>query len=205
MAITVACPQPTYIASVVTTLYPCPAEFGQVQKMIFWRRGTKLTVASVVQATYWTTKLTSTGSTKPVVTPFLIGKIVPGAERAAGGAQDSKDGIPTVLGAAPTKADFFAIQYSQSTIKALKKLMGETLDVIFINENGQFAYSAIQFNGTAAGFYGFPVSGLFVGDLATGQFDDKDQNAVNFMMPSNWSDNWTVTAATPFALTLVNS
>lgn len=205
MAITPTCPQPTYIASVVTTLYPCPFEFGQIQKMIFWRRGTKLTVASITQSTYWGTKLIATSASKPVVTPFLTGKIVPGAERAAGNAADSKDGIPSVIGANPTKAEFKTDQYSQTTIKALKKLMGETLDVVFINENGQFMYSATQFNGSTAGFYGFPLAALFVGDLATGQYDDKDGNVVSFQMPSNWSDYATISAATPFALTLINS
>ena len=83
--------------------------------------------------------------------------------------------------------------------------MGETLDVVFINENGQFAYNGTIFNGTTSGFYGFPLAGLFVGDFSLGQFDDKDENVLSFQMPSNWSDNLTITAATPFALTLINS
>ena len=203
--ITTTCPQPTYIGSVVTSLYPCPVEFGQIQKMIFWRRGTKLTIASVTQSTYWTTKLIATGNSKAVVTPFLIGKITAGAPRETGGTNDTKDGIPVVIGGLPSKAEFKAIQYSQTTIKALKKLMGETLDVVFINENGQFAYCGTQFNGTTAGFYGFPLAALFVGDFSLGQYDDKDENAVSFQMPSNWSDNMAITAATPFALTLINS
>jgi hypothetical protein len=90
-------------------------------------------------------------------------------------------------------------------IKALKKLQCEALDVIFINENGQFGYLDTQFQGTTAGFYGSPVGGLQVNDLDFGDFDGMDTNKIKFWLPAGWSDNFEITAATSFALTLVNS
>jgi hypothetical protein len=138
--ITVCCPKSTTLASAVTTLYPCPQEFGQIQKLIFWRRGNTKTVASALQATTWTAMLTATGSTKALVAGFTIGKVTPGDAREAGGGNETKNGIPVVIGSSPSVAEFMLIQQDQDVIKQLKKLHCEALDVIFVNENGQFAY-----------------------------------------------------------------
>jgi hypothetical protein len=206
MSITTCCPKATYLSSAVTTLYPCPQEFGQIQKLIFWRRGQKLTaVASAVISTTWTAKLVATGDSKALVVGFVIGKVTAGDPREAGGGNETKNGIPVVIGQQPSSAEFMAIQFDQDVIKALKKLQCEALDVLFINENGQFMYADTIYGGTASGFYGFPIQGLSVNDLEFGDFDGKDQNKIKFYLPPNWSNDAEISAATAFALTLINS
>jgi len=206
MSITTCCPKSTTLASAVTVLYPCPQEFGQIQKLIFWRRGNKIaSLATALISTTWTTLLTATGATKALVAGFTIGKITPGDPREAGGGNETKDGIPVVIGNNPSTAEFMLIQQDQDVIKQLKKLQCESLDVIPVNENGQFMYADTLFGGIATGFYGFPVAGLSIGDLETGDFDGKDQNKLKFFLPANWSNDAEISAATSWALTLINS
>ena len=204
--ITTCCPKSTTLTSAVTTLYPCPQEIGQIQKMIFWRRGNSIaSVATAIKSTTWTTLLTATGNTKALVTSFVVGKITPGEAREFGGGNETKNGIPIVIGGQPSTFDGFAYQQDQDVIANLKRLQCEALDVILVNENGQFVYSDTVYGGTTGGFYGFPVEGMFVGDLETGDFDGADRNKIMFRLPANWSDKLEVSAATSFALTIVNS
>ena len=203
--ITVCCPKSTTLSSAVTTLYPCPVEFGQIQKLIFWRRANTKSVASALQSTTWTTLLTATGATKALVAGFVIGKVTAGESREAGGGNETKDGIPVVIGQQPSVFEGQLIQQDQDVIKQLKKLQCEALDVIFVNENGQFGYLDTLYGGTATAFYGIPIAGLGIGDLEFGDFDGKDQNKIKFYMPSNWSNDFEISAATTFALTLINS
>jgi len=206
MSITTCCPKATYLSSAVTSLNPCPVEFGQIQKLIFWRRGQKIvSLATALKSTTWTTLLTATGDTKALVCGYVIGKVTPGEPREAGGGNETKDGIPVVIGQNPSAAEFMAIEFDQDVIKALKKLQCEALDVLFINENGQFMYADTLYGGTASGFYGFPVAGLSVNDLEFGDFDGKDQNKIKFYLPANWSNDAEISAATSFALNLINS
>jgi hypothetical protein len=206
MSITTCCPKSTTLASAVTVLHPCPVEFGQIQKLIFWRRGNKIaSLATALISTTWTTLLTATGNTKALVVGFVIGKVTPGDPREAGGGNETKDGIPVVIGQNPSTAEFMAIQFDQDVIKQLKKLQCEALDVVYVNENGQFMYADTVYGGTTGGFYGFPVAGLSVNDLEFGDFDGKDQNKIKFFMPANWSNDAEISAATSWALTLINS
>lgn len=204
--ITVCCPKSTTLSSAVTVLHPCPSEFGQIQKLIFWRRGNEWnSVASALISTNWTTVLTATGSTKALVAGFTIGKVTAGEAREAGGGNEGKNGIPVVIGSQPSVCEFMLIQQDQDVIKALKKLQCEALDVVFVNENGQFGYLDIVYGGSTGGFYGIPVQGLSVGDLEFGDFDGKDQNKLKFYLPPNWSNDFEISAPTSFALTLINS
>lgn len=202
-SLTVCCPKATYIANAVTTLYPCKHEFGQIKKMIFWRRGNTIaSVATAIISTTWTTLLTATGDTKAVVTPFLSGKITPGEPRETGGGNESVDGIPDLVnGSAPSVAEFTVRQWDQDVITLIKGWGCEALDVIFINENGQFGYS----DAGATAFEGFPMDGFSIGDLEMGDFDGADTNKLKFYLRSNWSDTFEISAATAFALTLVNT
>lgn len=203
--ITVCCPKPTYMASAVTTLYPCPVEFGQIQKLIFWRRGQYKSVASALQSTTWTTLLTATGDTKALVGGFVVGKVTAGEAREAGGGNETLNGIPVVIGQQPSIFEGQLIQFDQDVISQLKKLQCEKLDVIFVNENGQFGYLDTLYGGTTTGFFGIPIDGLSIGDLEFGDFDGKDQNKIKFYLYPNWSNNFEISAATSFALTLINS
>jgi hypothetical protein len=52
---------------------------------------------------------------------------------------------------------------------------------------------------------GFPIYSQAFGDLHIGGFNDADDNELVFDMPQNWSDSFTVSTATTFALGLLNT
>ncbi|MCK5603075.1 hypothetical protein KAR91_14420 [Candidatus Pacearchaeota archaeon] len=206
MGLTICCPTPTAIESAVTVLNPCPEDLGQIQKMVFWRRGNTIeSVATAIISTTWTTLLTSTGSDKAIVTPFMAAVVIPPSEaREFGGGNETHNGSPHRKGGAstPVTANMYAI-VQDTTIANLKKLRCETLDVIFINEANQFGYS----DGGAATFGGFEVAekSLFVSDKGIGGFDDSDHNVIMFNLKPNWSDTLHVSTVTDFALDMVNA
>ena len=73
MATTVGCPVPTYLDGIVTstTLNPCPMNIGQIQRLIFWRAGNSIPIASVITSSKWTTLAAATGATKAVFSPYV--------------------------------------------------------------------------------------------------------------------------------------
>ena len=196
------CPVPTAIQSIVTTLIPCPADFGQIQKLIFWRSGNTFVTTSIGVITAWNAIITATDSTKAVVTPFLgMVELKAGAIRSYGSANETPYGIPYRKGrqGTPFKAE---IQRStQAIISLLKKLECENLEVLFINESNQLGYNAT----TTTYFGGFTARSFAVGDLTIGGFTNPDTNEILFDLLPNWSDSFTISTATTFLLSLVNS
>jgi hypothetical protein len=182
------CPVPTALPDVITGSL-CYQNLGQIQKLIFWRRGNFIaSVATAELETTWDTLLNSVGNDKAVVSPFISGAaLTPGESRSYGGGNDVKDGIPIVLGGEASIFEANVLRYNQDTITNLKELMCEQLDVLFINENGQIGYNDIS-----GVFYGFPISGLFVSDLALSCYSESNRNVIRFMLPSNWSNNFNI-------------
>lgn len=201
MSRTVNCPAAATIASVVTAIDDCPFEVGQIQKLVFWRRGSELAaVASAIVATVWTAHLAATGDEKLVVSPMCTCVIPPSEAREAGSGNEVIHGIPVNLGSNPVKAEGRIWENDQDTIAALKAMKDEYLDVMFINESNQLIY---KLNGTTV--EGFPVRSLWISDAATGSFADGTYNMISFYLEPNWSDNMRITAATTFLLDTVNS
>jgi|WetSurMetagenome_2_1015567.scaffolds.fasta_scaffold00103_40 hypothetical protein len=202
MAITVCqCPVSTTIASIVTSVNDCKIELGQIQKLIFWRHGQSLAAAaSAISSSVWTTRLAAVGDTKAVVSPFVSLIIPPTAKREVGSGNEVRDGIPIAIGTLPVKCEGHIWQTSQATIKLLKNLECEDLDVMFVNENGQLAYSL-----ESGKVKGFPVTSFFVSDLGAGSYADGSKNQFSFYLSGGWSLNFTLTAATTFLLDAVNS
>ena len=202
-SLSICCPVPTVIASVVTVLNPCAEDVGQIQKLVFWRRGNSMAVASATTLTAWTTLLAATGDTKAIVSPFIANVELPMSEaREFGGGNETRWGSPIRKGGTSPVFSASIHQYDQDTIAALKKLRCESLDVIFINEANQFAYSDAD-----TAFSGFRVvnNSLFVSDKSFGGLDDADQNMITFNLEPNWSDPLELTTETTFALDMVNS
>jgi hypothetical protein len=199
--ITICCPLPTAIESILTE-ETCPTNFGQIQKLIFWRHDNSITcVGSAETESTWTTLLAATGDTKAIVTPFTSGaSLTPGEARSYGGGNDTLDGIELILGSMPASFTAKFLQYPTTTVALLKQLMCEDLDVILINENGQFGYKSSD-----SKFYGFHVKGLFVGDLSLPGYAEPSGSAITFKIPSSEMDDFTISNATDFALTLLNS
>jgi hypothetical protein len=201
MSSIIGCPRPTYMASIVTELNPCAVNLAQIQKMVFWRRGGGGTIASAITSAFWTAQLALTTTGKPVVSPFVTGKVTAGDTREFGGGNETKNGIPIPIGNNPTVAEFNVYQADQDTIALLKAIQKEPLDVIFINENGQFYYNDAQ----TLAFTGFPIDGLSVSDVSGGEFGGVITNKIKFYLAPNWSDSAELSAATTFALTLINT
>lgn len=199
--ITICCPLPTAIESILTA-ETCPVNFGQIQKLVFWRHGNTLAaVACAETESVWTTLLAAADDTKAIVSPFTSGaSLTPGEARSFGGGNDTLDGIEIILGSEPAVFTGRFLQYPTTTVARLKQLMCEDLDVIFVNENGQFGYRAVS-----GVFYGFHVRGMFVGDLSLPGYAEPLGNTITFKIPSSEMDGFTISNATDFALTILNS
>ena len=201
MSKTVTCPVVATMASVITAIDECPNEFGQIQKLIFWRRGADMdAVASATNATVWTARLAATGDAKALVSPILTVNIPPSEVREAGSGNEVPHGIPRNIGSNPVKVEGRVWENDQDTITALKAIKDEYLDVMFINEAGQLGY---KLSGSTV--KGFPIHSLWISDMATGSFTDGTYNLISFYLEPNWSDSFRVTAATSFLLDSVNS
>jgi hypothetical protein len=202
MAITVCqCPISTVLASIVTDINDCKVEVGQIQKAIFWRHGNHLdAVASGVSSAVWTAKLTATGDTKAVVTPFISIAIPPTEVREVGSGNEVRDGIPIQMGTLSAKAEGHIWQADSEVIRALKKLECEDLDVLFINENNQLVY-----DNQNTRVNGFRVNSMFISDKSMGSYTDGTKNMFHFYLAGGWSSYATLSAATTFLLDMVNS
>jgi len=203
---TICCPVPTAIASAVTTLNPCASDVGQIQKMVFWRRGQSISsIASSVDSAYWVTLLATGTDAKAVVTPFLGNVEIPASEpREFGGGNETRWGAPIRKGGSTVTVTGSMYGNDQDVIASLKQMSCEPLDVIFINESNQFVYSD---NSTATTVMGFQIAfgSLNFSDKQVGGLDDSDQNKLIFNLKPNWSDTLEISTETTFALDMLNS
>jgi hypothetical protein len=173
------CPIPTALPDIITGS-PCYENFGQIQRLVFWRSGYSLSVASAEIDSVWQ-DLLDDGII--AVTPYVSGATVaPGAAREYGGGNDTRNGIPIVLGSEYSVFDANLLRQRQEVIVELKKLVCEQLDVIFVNENLQLGYDE-----RAGRVYGFPIAGLFVSDVSLLGYSEAQRNIIRFMLPANWS------------------
>jgi len=203
MALACNCPVPTAMATVITELEPCDVNFGQTQKMIFWRAGNTISTVSAVLVATWTALLSATGDSKAIVSPFIGGPATDGGEPIEfGSGNEVRDGIPIIIGSEPISFDAMMYGAEQSVITKFKALMCEDLEVILINSDGKFGAKVV---GTAVS--GFPITSLFVGDKKLGGYDAPDTNAVKWRFKPNWSDNFAIVDPTANfnGLTLINS
>lgn len=162
-----------------------------------------MSVASAITSTAWTTLLAATGDTKAIVTPFVANVELPTSEpREFGGGNETRWGASIRKGNSSPVFTATMYQEDQDVITALKALACESLDVIFINESNQFAYSdsATAFNGFEVASVSFNVS-----DKGFGGLDDPDMNNMVFNLKPNWSDTLEISTETTFALDMVNS
>jgi len=194
------CPVPTALPDVVEGI-PCYENFGQIQKLVFWRRGKSIaSVATAELEATWIARLASATANKAVPSPFISGgSVVAGEPRQYGSGNEVIDGIPIIVGSESSQFEAMILRYDQETIAALKGLQCEELDVVFINENGQFGYSDV-----GGEFQGFPIAGFFVSDLTLPGYAEVNRNSLKFMLRPGWSDTFKISNATDFALSMVN-
>ena len=201
---TVCCPVATTLENAVTTLNPCQSDVGQIQKLVFWRTGNSIaSVATAIIQTTWDVLLVATGDTKALVTPFVNNPDIPaGDPREFGGGNETRWGSVLRKGGQSPVLSFTMIAEDQDIIVLLKALRCEGLEVLFINEADQIIYSD-----TGSVVAGFPVvpNSLFVGDKKIGGLEEWDTNLLIFNLQPNWSDTLEITAATDFALEMINA
>ena len=200
------CPVGTYIANIGSL--PCPASFGQVQKLLFQRAAQVAgfgTLTTTKLLATWTTLLTAVDSTKVVVTPFVAG-FTPenGKPREFGSGNEVRDGVPIIFGTGPTKVVVKIYEPTTAIIANLKALECESLEVAFINEQGYYGFQALMAatglptaNPVAADkMHGFNALQFHVSDRVLGGFDGPDHVEISFSMPANWSTAFCIVAPT---------
>ena len=203
--LSVCCPTPTAIASVVTTLNPCPSDVGQIQKLVFWRRGTTVLLASALVEAVFDLYLASGNDSKAIVSPFIANVELNASEpREFGGGNETRWGAPIRKGGSSPVFSASMYQEDQDVIALLKDLACEPLDVIMINEANQFIYSDTTIG---SGFSGFEIANVSfnVSDKGIGGLDDADVNNIVFNLKPNWSDTLEISVETTFALDMVNA
>ena len=213
MSLICACPA----AAAITTIpnVACPENFGQIQKVAFQRlvtsggsrnsisgsTGTTNPVENIKLLATWTTLLAATDGTKVVVSPYINAPADSGGDaRMTSGGNDDLGGIAQVLGGNPVQFDGQLRSVPQAVIKVMKELMCEAqagnLGVYLFDENGKI--QCVKDAVASATYYPIPIRGLFIGSLIHGNFDAKDQNAIQWQYPDNYSDDLAIVTPSDF-------
>lgn len=192
MSLTCTCPVPTAIGEIGALT--CPENVGQIQRLVFWRGGNKITdVATMILAATWTGLFAAADSTHTVFTPLIDNPVQePGAIMTIGSGNEVRNGIPKVVGNEPSTFTFTLRNFSASIIRSLKELMCEpSLEVIFVQEDSKFVH---RVDGVEV--KGFPIHSLRISDKKIGGFNALDEHTLEFKCPENWSDYLTITDPT---------
>ena len=186
--LSVCCPVPTAIDSVVTTLNPCPDDIGQIQKLIFWRRGNSIdTVANAILTATWDALLIAADDTRAIFSPFVANVESPFSEpREFGGGNETRWGSSIRKGAQSTTFKASMYQEDQDVITSLKQLACEAMDVLFVNEANQLIYHEGPGGAVVQGFQ-IAENSFNVSDKGIGGQDDADVNIITFNLKPNWS------------------
>jgi len=204
MGLLINCPPAAEIADI--PIEACPESVGQIQKIVFQRiesvAGTKNehVIGTLDPATKaaWTPLLAASDGTKVVQTPYVQAPTTePGAARTFGGGNETLGGIEIIIGTEPTAFTGMFNQVPQKTIKAIKKYYGEAVGVYFVDEFGRIIGKSDD-SAAPTKFMPIPIMGLFVGDKNFGGLEGVDQNAINFKMLPNWSDDLHIVTPTDF-------
>lgn len=204
MALTCSCPAATSLTTIPAVT--CAENFGQIQKVAFQRlvSGTEkngfTSSAAITALASWTALMTSSTSTKVVVSPYIQAPTSEaGAARTFGGGNETLGGIEEVIGAEPTTFTAVLRGIPQATIKVMKQLMCEAkagnLGVYLFDENGKI--EAIK--GSAEGtYYPIPIRALFISDKTHGGLEAPDSNNISWSFAPNYSDDLSIVTPADF-------
>lgn len=191
MSITCNCPVATALGDIGAIT--CPENMGQVQRLVFARRGNVFaTVAAAIVAASWTTLFSAVDSTHHVVTSVIDNPTFePGKEITIGTGNEVPNGIPRVVGSEPTKLTITLRSFPSAVIRQLKQLEceGDNLMCYIVQEDGYLVGSTAPL-GTI--FTGFRVQSFHVSDKKPGGFNGLDENTLTFSLKENWSDYLTI-------------
>lgn len=201
--ITCQCPAAAALPDVPNAV--CSESFGQIQKAAFQRlvdedgernkfvQGSTGTPGNpITKKASWTALLSADDGTKVVVSPFINSPADAGGDaRKTSGGNDDLGGVAEVLGGNPVNFTGSLRAIPQAIAKALKQLTCEAnagnLGVYLFDENGNI--EAIEDPDTPGTYYPIPVRGFYVGDKLHGNYDAKDNNAIEWSYKPNYSDD----------------
>lgn len=193
-ALLCGCPPAAAITSL--PLVQCPSEFGQVVRLIFQRNkqvnGTQnsVTVVNAALLATWVASKALTDGEKTQASPEIGNpEFTAGEARVFGGGNATVGGIEIVLGSDPSTFTSVIYRARQDIISVLKEYACEDMGVYLVNGDGQIAGDADDV-ATPTLIKPFSIRSLFVGDKLPGGFEAPDQNALNFSLLPNWSDNF---------------
>ncbi len=205
MGLLCACPEDASPAAIDNV--SCPESVGQIQKALFQRLnsapGTKNEIVIAtnnpnVLAT-WTPLLAAADATKVVPTPYINAPSVEaGAAREFGGGNETRGGIPLIIGREPTTVTTALYRVPQSVIAQIKKYQcEEAVGVYLLDEFGRIV-GLTDDPASPTTFAPIPLAGLFVGDKVLGGLETIDMNSLIWRFFPNWSDNLHIVAPTDF-------
>lgn len=191
MSITCTCPVPTSTTEIGAL--SCPVNFGQIQRLVFWRTGQEIAdVATAILAATWTALFAAADDTHATFTPLIDNPVVePGGEMTLGSGNEVRNGIPYNVGNEPTVCTFTLNRFSSTIIRVLKEYRCEDLDVIFVSEDGYFGHTL-----DGVKVQGFPIHSLTILDRKIGGFNAFDEHLLKFSLAEDWSDYFTITDPT---------
>jgi len=153
-------------------LASCPEDFGQIQKIIFQRRlngsalnsSTPTGAGSLELEATWQTLLDASDDTKAVISPILESpETEPGGPVTFGGGNQTRDGIPLIVGREATTFEGVFYRQRQDTIEARKSYSCEDVGVFLVDEFGRYGCLVDSISSPTEA-YPIPVVSLFVGD-----------------------------------------
>ena len=203
------CPLPTALTAIDATT--CPEELGQIQRVWFvrqagtvvWDRVSSLnnTPAAILStdpdvSTGWTALKALSDDSKLVTAPLFGGDIVinPSDPLTAGGDNSALNGQTYVVSVPDSTFSARFDQLTKDQTSQIKELLCETLEVYFINEDGDII-------GRREGdlWTGFPVTNVFLQSRSVQGFGTRDSNVLTFQLDADWDKYFEkVTPVSPF-------
>jgi hypothetical protein len=181
------CPLPAAITDIPAFL--CGEDFGQIQKIVFQRRQSVPTFATLAAAQLlaaWTPLLAAIDDTKAQTTPFFENFVIPGVTAITEGGDDNTtlDGVAVVTGRSTPLATGNFRSLPADIFTAIEKYNGEpNLTVFFINEYEKVIGHSE--NGTT--FEGIPITEFFIGDKDASGKNTNSKNLFQFALRAGWT------------------
>lgn len=179
------CPEPEAIPSIPEPI--CPEDFGQIVRLILTRQKNQIaaTVAAAKLIATYSPLITAVDDTKIQVTPKLMeGIVIPPGEPITEGGDDNSTplGRQLVVGAATIPVEGFLRGVDSAVIEALKQFACEELDIVLINEFGQYIFHKNDDNTLR----GFPIHAFFVGDKGNEGKNTQDKAKIRWGFDGGW-------------------
>lgn len=192
----------TTIGAEIATLGSTCQNLGEIQRVGFQRifstgsTKNKFTTTTGLLKANWETAIAADDGTKITMSSALYGeeKITPGDAREDAVALG---GIPEIMGSAPTAFAAQIVKEHQKWIERLKTYASENIGVWLFDEHGQVG-CLVDDQDNPTEYYPIPIKGMFVGDLATGNYNRNQYNTLMWKFLPNWSDKFVTFLPTDF-------